>query len=239
MVYYSIDEPAPRRACQLCGQRSALSAPACAACLDELPWIGSACPGCALPVTVPGLCGRCQKQPRPWARAWSALRYDYPLRQQILRMKYGASFASIDLLAHAMNHALSRQLTALPSADAPPLVRPQLLLPVPLHWRRQWQRGYNQSAELARRIADAHDLPLAITGARRRRAQRDQIGLGARERRRNAQDLFAADARVVSGRHLALIDDVMTTGSTLEALTLACLAAGAQRVDVWTLARDL
>ena len=113
---------------------------------------------------------------------------------------------------------------------------PECLIPVPLHRRRLWRRGYNQALELGRTIAEHCELQLLPTAARRVRATADQIGMTASQRRRNVRNAFSVELDL-SGRHVALIDDVMTTGATLDALAQACKRAGAVRVEAWCAAR--
>jgi ComF family protein len=114
---------------------------------------------------------------------------------------------------------------------------PQLLLPVPLHAQRLRRRGYNLALELARTVGRALEIEADVHGARRLRATADQIGKSAAERRRNVKGAFEVDPKRLVGRHIALVDDMMTTGSTLAELALACRKAGAARIEVWTAAR--
>jgi ComF family protein len=122
---------------------------------------------------------------------------------------------------------------ALQQAGAP---YPELLLPVPLHPARLRERGFNQAVEIARPLAQALGLPLDLNSCQRRRATAPQAGLEAIERRRNIRGAFAL-TRPLPARHLALIDDVVTTGSTVAELTRLLKRAGAERVEVWALAK--
>ena len=113
---------------------------------------------------------------------------------------------------------------------------PQLLLPVPLHAKRLRQRGYNQALELARPIANSFGLPIDTSSCMRRKATTEQVGLSAKKRKSNIKDAFeiTGDFR---NKHVAIIDDVMTTGSTVSELSQQLLQAGAKQVDVWVCAR--
>jgi ComF family protein len=115
---------------------------------------------------------------------------------------------------------------------------PELLIPVPLHAARLQRRGYNQALELGRVLAGQLSLQLAPTGARRLRPTREQTALSAAERRRNVRGAFAVST-AVRGRHVALLDDVITTGNTVAELARAARKAGAARVEVWAVARAL
>ena len=113
--------------------------------------------------------------------------------------------------------------------------QPDALVPVPLHPERLRQRGYNQALEIARVLSAAFPLPLETSRCQRIRNTRPQVGLGGEERRRNVRHAFAVRGR--PPRHLALLDDVITTGSTAAELAQALLQAGAERVDLWAVAR--
>ncbi len=113
---------------------------------------------------------------------------------------------------------------------------PDLLIPVPLHHRRLLRRGYNQALEIARPIAASGRTTLWPDAVRRIRATTDQIGTSASQRRRNVRGAFVADTRI-SGRSVALLDDVMTTGATLNELARVCRRAGATHIEAWAVAR--
>lgn len=213
-------------ACTLCGAATE-GALLCAPCTADLPWNTAACPGCALPSAQAALCPACQQRPRAFDAAHAAFVLAAPVQQGIHALKYQAQFFQAPLLAAA---AASR----LRLRDAP---LPQLLIPVPLHWRRQWSRGYNQSLQLARVLGKDLGIAVDAGAARRLRATQDQIGQSAAQRRKNLHGAFAVSSRL-AGLHVALVDDVMTTGATLEELARACKAAGAARVEAWALARQ-
>ena len=212
--------------CTLCDQPTK-GALLCAPCTAELPANAPACPGCALPSPLGLPCPACQHRPRAFDAAFAAFLLASPVQQGIHALKYRAQFAQAELLGRAF--AQRWRESALPP--------PALLIPVPLHWRRQWWRGYNQSLLLARVVGTALGIATDANCAVRRRATPDQIGQSALERRRNLKGAFAVSPRV-AGQHLALIDDVMTTGATLEELARACKAAGAARVEAWAMARQ-
>jgi ComF family protein len=213
--------------CSLC--RRPGDAPVCGACRAELPWNRVACPLCALPQhTAPAyVCADCAEQAPPFDASWSAFRYATPIDKAVLHLKYHAGFRSAHWLGREMAQALARRSEPLP----------ELLLPVPLHPRRLRRRGYNQALELARTIGKQLRLEVDARSVRRLRATPDQIGQSAAQRRRNMKNAFAVDAARIGDRHVALIDDVMTTGSTVAELARVCRKAGAARIEVWTAAR--
>ena len=200
----------------------------CSGCRASLPWNRIACPVCALPLAGPvaHVCGHCAAEPPHFDLALSAFRYQAPIAQAIAGLKYHGQFRQ--------SRWLGGEIAGLVAARGQPL--PELLVPVPLHPSRLRERGYNQALELARGVHRV--LPIAIDwqSATRVRATADQIGKRAKERRREVRGAFAVGTGV-AGRHLAIIDDVMTTGSTVNELARACRAAGATRIEVWTAAR--
>jgi len=117
------------------------------------------------------------------------------------------------------------------------LPRPDALVPLPLHRARLRSRGYDQALELSRPLAQAFGLPLLDRALVRRRATPAQSRLDAAARRRNLRGAFDADPAVVLPPHVAIVDDVVTTGATLHAAARALRRAGAQRVDAWVCAR--
>jgi ComF family protein len=213
--------------CSLC--RAASPTPLCPACRAGLPWNRVACPRCALPQEVGAghLCADCAQSPPPFDVGWSAFRYAAPIDQAVQRFKYHADFRKGRWLGAEMARVLAQR----------PEPLPELILPVPLHEGRLRRRGYNQALELARSLGRELSIPVAPRLARRLRPTADQIGKSAVERRRNIKGAFAVDGAGVVGKHLALVDDVMTTGSTLAELARACRKAGAARIEVWTAAR--
>jgi ComF family protein len=213
--------------CSLCRQPA--DEPVCAACRAELPWNRVACPLCARPLeTGPSyICGACAQAPPPFDSGWSAFRYAAPIDRAVQGLKYHAGFRSGRWLGEAMAQELARR----------PQPMPDLLLPVPLHVGRLRRRGYNQALELAQALGRRLSIRVDPGLARRMRATADQIGKSATERRRNVKGAFTVDAAGLNGLHLALVDDVMTTGSTLAELARVCRKAGAARIEVWTAAR--
>ena len=113
---------------------------------------------------------------------------------------------------------------------------PDVLIPVPLHYQRLRQRGYNQALELARPIAKMLGIPIDIRSCRRRKVTKEQSGLQAKQRKSNVRDAFEVTGDL-RNRSIAIIDDVMTTGSTVNELAKQLMQAGATTVDVWVCAR--
>lgn len=208
--------------CELCG------APAgwlglCPGCRADLPWIGAACRGCARPLAAGEDCGRCRQHHPAWSRAIVPLAWSFPVDALISRFKYGGALHYGALLGRLLaEHCRHR--------------RPDAIVPVPLHPARLAERGFNQAHELARPLARRIGVPILDDACCRTTATPPQAGLAAQQRYRNLQGAFSASQRV-RGMRLALVDDVLTTGSTLESLALELLRAGAATVEAWAVAR--
>jgi len=182
----------------------------------------------AFPLDADGRCALCRYGLRGFDAAYCFGAYEGVLRELIHLYKYGRV------------KTLARPLGALLAAALPREERFDAVTPVPLHWRRQWQRGFNQSELLARGIARRCAIPV-VHALKRVRPTVAQAGLSNTGRRQNVAAAFqlrrAPWARTVEGKRLLLIDDVMTTGSTAAACALALKRAGAARVALLTVAR--
>ncbi len=211
--------------CLLCGAPGEDGIDLCRDCTAELPRNRSCCARCALPLPESAaLCGQCQRRPPPWDTAWVPFRYAWPLDRLESRFKFGADLAA------------GRVLSSLWLRHAAPADRPSLILPVPLHVSRLRQRGYNQARELARPLARALGIPLRHDLLHRERPTTAQTELGAVARRRNVRGAFTVTGTGLPA-HVALLDDVMTTGATIWECARVLGRAGVERVDVWALAR--
>ena len=170
-------------------------------------------------------CGACLINPPPFTHAFCPLHYRFPIDCLLPRFKFHGDLAAGELLATLMQWPVD------------PDDLPQALVPVPLHRRRLRARGYDQALELARALGRGLHVPLQANALLRHRATDAQTQLGAVERQRNVRDAFVLRPGVALPAHVALVDDVMTTGATLAECARVLLAGGIQRVDVWTIAR--
>ena len=212
--------------CLLCGLSSDRERDLCDACAGDLARNRVPCPRCALPLQVPApLCGECLRREPPFAAAWAPFVYAAPLDQLLTRLKFGRDLAAGRVLAELWIDALR---------ESPPAL-PQALIPVPLHERRLRERGYNQALELSRPLAQALAIPLRTEALVRQRATAAQSELDAGARARNLRGAFVVTAEPPG--HVAVVDDVMTTGATLRECARTLLRAGAERVDAWAIAR--
>jgi ComF family protein len=215
--------------CALCDRLSRRPLALCEECEDSLTFNRNGCQRCALPDTPAGgvPCPACRSGPA-FDHVIAPLSYDATLAALVARWKYRRELALTALFADLwLRHA--------PSPDLPDRV-----LPVPLHWRRLWWRGFNQGERLATAIVRGHPaldgVPVDRRLLRRPRPTDRQAALGQRERRANVAGAFTTRGPC-DNLHLAVVDDVCTTGATADAAARALKAAGARRVDLWCIAR--
>ena len=222
--------------------------PLCASCRAPLGIPGGLCPACwsRISFIAPPYCERLGipfaydpgpgllsmeaiADPPAYGRARAAVRYEEVARDLVHRLKYGDRLDLVATMGGWMARA-GRELIA--EADA--------VLPVPLHWRRLWGRRFNQAAALAKVVAATRALPVLTGALARVRATPQQVGLSRSERAVNVQGAFAVipDGKAaISGKRLILVDDVLTSGATVDACSRALLRAGARGVDVLVFAR--
>jgi len=216
--------------CLLCGAPGSGDLDLCEGCAGALPWNRHCCARCALPfdgAELEGaLCGACQRRAPPYERCLAALRYETPVPSLVGAAKFRGRMNAVRVLGQLLARSVQ--------AAGEPL--PEVLVPVPLHRRRLAERGYNQALEIARVVARQFELPLEPGCCDRGVATLPQAGLDEGSRRRNIRGAFRARSPL-GLHHLAIIDDVVTTGSTVEELARVLRRAGAGPIQVWALAR--
>jgi ComF family protein len=214
--------------CILCGQPSEVDC-ICAGCKADLPRSGAQCHQCGLPLGSPNdtTCGRCIQSTPPFTRTLGPLQYEFPANRLVQAFKFRRELAAGRVLSQLMCEYIgSRQVTY-----------PDVLIPVPLHNHRLIKRGFNQATELASHVSKTLGIGLLTTALRRHRNTRAQSGLSRKERRKNVRGAFYWHGENKPAQHIALIDDVMTTGTTVTECARVLKKAGAKRVDVWVAAR--
>lgn len=221
-----------KQLCLLCDELSDSPYPLCVPCEAELPWLEDHCESCALPVQGSRVtCESCRIRPPAFTQVVAPWRYEFPLDRLVTRFKHYAKWPLGRLLGELLSRHLQHRFDE-------GLLLPDLLLPVPLAKKRLRERGYNQAAMLAGWIGKALNLGMDARQLLRTKETPPQQGLNARARKRNLQGAFELrDPGRLQGMHVALIDDVLTTGATADGLARLLLKAGAQRVDVYCLAR--
>jgi ComF family protein len=200
----------------------------CVACYQLLPVNSCACARCGLPLSRDELvCGRCLRRSPPYEYSFCAFEYGYPVEHLIQQLKYSGSFKAARVLSHLLQrYLLERHVSLWPSC----------IVPMPLHPIRYHERGYNQAIELGRFLAPGLRIPLRTDLLQRVRHTREQVGLTRAERRKNLRRAFAVTA-VTMPKHVAVLDDVITTGSTAIEVARTLKAAGVEQIEVWGLAR--
>lgn len=221
-----------KQSCLLCDESTDTLYAICTACETELPWLCEQCQQCALPLAMSGLsCAQCTRNEPAFDGVVAPWLYQFPIDSLITRFKHQGNWPMgrlmAQLLAQFLHHRLEENLP-----------RPDFLLPVPLAVKRLRQRGYNQSAMLADWLGDQLQLPVESQLVLRTQETPPQQGLDAKARKRNLRDAFVVvGEEKIKGRHVALVDDVLTTGSTADVIAKLLIKAGACRVDVYCLAR--
>ncbi len=215
--------------CVLCGDAGSGELDLCTGCHAELPFNRHSCARCALPLpeeAAGSVCGACQKRPPVFDRCHAPLRYDHPVNQLLGRLKFRQKLP----LARLLGNLLAEQLA--------PSAAPDLLIPVPLHPARLRERGYNQALELARPVAHRLQLPIDTSICRRVRPTAAQSELDLKQRRRNVRGAFLVRGELRAAR-VAIVDDVVTSGHTVNEMARALRLAGAVYIEVWACARAM
>jgi ComF family protein len=208
--------------CALC-DAAAPSFSLCGRCDTELPWLPARhCPQCALPTLSGNVCGACLSHPPRFDSIFAAFVYEWPLAPLIQRYKYGGNLALTRLFARALNSKIAGEV--------------DLIIPMPLAPLRLSERGFNQALEIARIVGDARKTRLAVDACRRVRESAPQATLPWKERARNIRGAFVCDMDL-SGLRVAVVDDVLTTGATLNELARNLRKAGAVEIQGWMVAR--
>lgn len=242
--------------CYLCGcpvtpeqsapHNSSVNSPIiCHCCHQLLPRSSNTCISCGLPLTnttfnqfkennqttplsaenIP--CGECLKQSPPFDKTLSGFHYQAPISEFITQLKYSAQFQLLPLLCDYLMHKIIEHYQNKTLPDA--------LVPVPLHPDKQIERGYNQSQLIAKQVARALNLKVISDNIKRIKHTKAQSGLDSVERKSNVKNAFSIDTQLP--HHIAIIDDVVTTGTTVSELAKQARLAGAIQIDVWCLAR--
>ena len=221
--------------CLGCTRRLDVSRPPlfCADCLGKLRFIASPrCPCCGIPFAVGAdhLCGDCLQQHFTFDCARSLLLYQPPVADLILGLKFAGQLNGLSTLARlAANSACLHELT-----------EPELIAPVPLHLNRLRERGFNQASLIARACLPQWGNRIRVDVLARNRLTTPQSQLSGRERRSNLQQVFSVEnGDEVRGKRILVVDDVFTTGSTVNECARVLRKAGAARIEVFTVARSL
>ena len=215
--------------CRLCAVRTGTTVSLCPACAADLPWLESACRQCGCPLSAGNnrlLCGACQQRPPHFDVTTAVLQYRPPVDYLVQRLKFSGELAIAPLLSGLLATRLRAWHTVLPD----------LVVPVPLHPSRLRERGFNQATEIARQLGRELQLPVNHRLCKRTRKTETQSLLPVKIRHWNVRNAFTITGEITE-RHVAIVDDVMTTGHTVNELARVLKRAGAEQVEVWVIAR--
>jgi len=215
--------------CPLCQEPISQHDYICSPCKNNLPYITKACPYCGkkLPNDI-SICGDClQKEDFIIDDFVAPFHYDFPISKLIIDLKFHKKIIHAAFLGRLMAEHL-KQRTELP----------ECIIPVPLHTTRLKERGYNQALEIARPISKKLNIPIDIKSCQRIRATKAQASIPSEERKQNMRNAFAV-TQEISYQHVAILDDVTTTGHTITALAKTLRQAGVKQISVWCCAKTL
>lgn len=214
--------------CIGCGQSLKRSQQFCAVCASLLECVSHACYLCGQENQNNGpVCAACLYYPPRWQKIIAPLYYRNLSRDLLIQLKFGEGlYLANSLVSQLINH-FKQDATC-----------PQVLLPVPLHKDRLINRGYNQALEIAQILSRLLDIPIDTRALRRVRHTESQLGLSASQREKNILKAFSYES-TVDYSHVAVVDDIITTGSTANEITKTLHRAGVPNVEIWGLARVL
>lgn len=214
--------------CLLCDSRSFSKKDICQPCLSQLIENSHCCYQCGNPFTEfsePGkLCGQCLKNPPGYDCTVAPFAYQGAMRSLVTKLKFNDAYKNARLLGMLLAEKLRNDSL------------PDCIIPVPLHEARYQERGFNQSIEIGRTVARQLKIPLELNACIRHRNTPHQVSLPAKQRHTNIKNAFSI-AKPLHYSHVAILDDVMTTGSTVAEITAVLKQAGVQKVEVWVCAR--
>ena len=244
-IYNSFLSNTKLKSCLLCNEITRNSLTICPPCLSDLPWNKHACRLCALPITLDKkpftqfentsafVCGECIKSLPPFTRSICAFHYNFPVDKLIQQVKYHNKQYWLSSLCHLLSEEIA--MTYLNDEY------PNTLIPVPMHPKKKRIRTYNQAEIISLKLSQKLRIPTHSKLLKKIKLTDAQAGLDKAHRIRNLKgSIIVAPERItrdIKGKHLALIDDVMTTRATAELASKLLLKAGARRVDIWCIAR--
>lgn len=217
--------------CILCHLKSDQKHDLCRECELDLPWIKNGCQRCALELQgnlLGEVCGACLSSPPPYEKLVALFQYTQPLISLIKQLKFDNKL----IFAYVLGNLLCQHISKLYL----PLQLPQLITPIPLHKKRLQERGFNQSLEIARVLGKRLDIAINTKNITRDEYTLAQSSLTREERMNNIKNCFRIN-NIFDASYVAVIDDVMTTGNTMNEFCFTLRKAGVKKIDVWCIAR--
>ena len=226
--------------CLFCREKTGSRFALCLNCITDLPYNFSRCNRCSLPLEQTDfnsrqLCGNCLSHRYYYDQVYSPFLYSGEVRYLIRQLKYHHKLHYSSVLSSLFTETMASE-TMTSKNMAANLGLPQVLIPMPMHPARLRQRGFNQALELSRLLSRYFQLPMDSRSLVRTRNTALQAGLNSRERQKNVRRAFSVGKRITFS-HAALIDDVMTTGSTVNEAARVLKTVGVRQVDIWCMAR--
>ncbi|MFN7098651.1 MAG: double zinc ribbon domain-containing protein, partial [Gammaproteobacteria bacterium] len=218
--------------CVLCAERANQPRDLCSDCEKELPWASLACKQCGLRIpasATSAICGQCQISAPAFNYVFALCDYEEPIDRLITAAKFNHQLVYTRLLGELIAQKAQQNWY-----KQQPM--PDLLLPVPLHHTRLRERGYNQALEIAKYAAKKLKMSLGKQYCKRIKATLPQSSLAHNERDQNVKDAFVLQ-KPLSVKHVAIIDDIITTGHTVDEMSKTLRQAGVERIDIWCCAR--
>jgi len=215
--------------CILCDGLLVKESMLCQACCSDLARSAQACIRCGLTLNTEDhevICGQCLKHPPSYDQVFASFIWQAPLSHLVSEFKFNARFDYGKLLSSLLIEDLTKRV----------ITYPEVIIPVPLHVSRLKERGFNQSIILANMLAKRFDLPMDLSACRRIKNSPRQSSLLEKQRRKNVQDAFIVK-EALSYQHVAIVDDVMTTGNTVNEMSRMLKLHGVEQVDVWVVAK--
>lgn len=216
--------------CLLCDNKAQSSLSLCDECIPELPQNRNACPQCGLSLEKPSLplCGKCQTQAPIITQTITPFTYEYSIKHLITELKFKKKLINAQLLGKLLSRHINEQNIHLPD----------FLLPVPLHKKRLRDRGFNQAMELCRVLSKELSIPILASNIEKTKATPPQAKLTAKQRKNNLRSSFALRKNIPSAT-IAIVDDVITTGTTMYEIAKLLKKSGAPKLQAWACARTL
>jgi len=215
--------------CIACGNRGSSTLDLCDSCQRQSSFNARCCSRCSIPLALEqaAVCGACLRRPPRYQASYCAFEYGYPIAELVRTLKYGHSLSH----ARVLGTLLANYLQQCHREDWP-----QCIVPVPLSNERYLERGFNQAIELGRVIESQLQIPMNTQLLQRVRHTIEQAGLSRRERKKNLRNAFAVTSHEMPD-YIAILDDVVTTGSTMNEIARTLRRAGVKQIEVWAVAR--
>ncbi|MFK8066858.1 MAG: ComF family protein [Gammaproteobacteria bacterium] len=222
--------------CVLCGERcnktdTFKSTFLCSACKKDLPIINNPCQVCGMPLSLKSstkICGSCLNNAPFYQQSLIPLQYNFPVTSLVKQLKFNNKFIYSEILSQILLEKIQQGSSSFP----------EYIIPVPLHFYRLIKRGFNQSELIAKSLSCQLEIPVDLKCCKRIRNTPHQTGFTINERNKNIRNAFSVNG-TFSAKHIAIVDDVVTTGSTVNELARMFQKSGVEKIEIWAAARTI